>query len=170
MHVQRVIKTDKMPIDLTKIPEGTWIDRKNDTVIIGAFFRYKLGQNIFSWCIALAVLVPALYIVIPQIQTGETGLLLGGWTICFCTFALSFMTLRIIMSAFGHVEFKLEEGYGTIFYGVRRIGRTYKFTYAETKSIEAHEGVSSHGVITQFGITIKAEKTIMIAGYLQEKR
>jgi hypothetical protein len=159
-----------MTIDLDELPEGTWVNRKNDTVIIGAFLNDKLRENIFSWGIATAITAAGLYASITQMAAGEINRFLGGGVIIFCVFAFSFMTLRLLMSALGHLEFKLEEDHGTIFHGIRKYGRTHHFVYAKTTAIQSHEGASDHGHITQYGITIKEEKTLMFGGYMNTEK
>ena len=159
-----------MPIDLKNIPEETWVRRKDDTVIIGALLKDKLINNLFMLFLVLAITSIPLIMMPSKIMQGEISIYLGSFVILFCVLGLSFMTIRTLMALLGHIEIQLCETHGTVFHGIRNIGRRHTFTYKKTTSITPYEAVLSGDKPTQFGIEIKAEKTIIFGGYLKEKK
>lgn len=159
-----------MPFNLDDIPKGTWLKRKNDTVIIGTSLRDNLSENLFVGLIVLTMTSLFLVVTISQIIQGETSIYFGGGIVLFCLYALSVFVSRALMSLFGQVEIRLDHTEGTVFYGIKRFGRTRTFTYEKTHTIESYTAMSSFDVPTQLGIKIKAEKTIILAGYLKQEK
>lgn len=159
-----------MPIDLNKIPEGTWVKRKNDTVIIKALLKDKLIENLLIGLIVFCMTIPTLILMIYQMIQGETSVYFGLLVISLCLLFLSYFIPRTLMSLFGRVEIQLDETQGTIFHGIRNWGRTQIFVYKKTTAIDIYTAVYSHNVPVQFGIKIEEEKTIIFGGYLKEKK
>lgn len=159
-----------MPLDLDNIPEGTWVRRKGDTVIIGASLKDKLGENLFIGLIALLMTSLFIYITSIKLTNDEISIYFGGFIIVFCLYLLFFMLYRALISLFGRVEIRLYETEGTIFQGIRNVGRTRTFIYEKTHAIDIYIAASSGSMPTQLGIKIEAEKTIIFAGYLKEKK
>jgi hypothetical protein len=159
-----------MSLDLDNIPEGIWVRRKNNTVIIGASLKDNLTENILLGLIVFALMSFVLIAMSYQIIRGETSIYFGGFIVIFCLFFLFFFTTKALMSLFGRVEIRLEETHGSIFHGIRNFGRTHTFIYKKTHTIDIYVASSSGDIPTQFGIKIKEDKTIIFGGYLKEKK
>lgn len=159
-----------MPLDLSDIPKGTWVRRKNDTVIIGASLKDNLTENLFLGLLGLSITSPILFLIPSQVIEGETSIYFGGFIILLCLFFFFFFITRALMSLLGRVEIQLDEAQGTVFHGIRNFGRTRTFIYKQTHVIETYVASSSFNVPNQFGIKIEEEKTIIFGGYLKEKK
>jgi len=151
-----------MPIDLDKIPDGAWVKRAGESVLIGAVLRDSI---LFSWIFAL--LWSFTMFVTP------IGLLLGEWMMVL--FGLPFLLVGIylwkqaLMSAFGHVEICLGYDEGTVFSGIKGLGRTRTFVYKETDVIKEYIFVRDNGV-PKYAIRIEGPSTIKFGGYMARNR
>ncbi|BDS10448.1 hypothetical protein [Aureispira anguillae] len=159
-----------MPLDLDNLPEGTWVKRKNDTVIIGASLKDKRTENFLLGLLVIIITAPILFTRPLEMIEGETSILFGSFLMLLCLIFLYHFTTRALMALFGRVEIRLEETEGTIFHGIRNFGRTRTFIYKKTHAIDSYVAVYSHGVPNQFGIQIKEEKAITFGGYLKEEK
>lgn len=114
-------------LDLDNIPEGIWIRREDETIILGSnraplslsnYFTIAIGLG-FSSLICLPILTPL------------------DWLKLVIGFIAFFIGISILITELGDVEFRLKIQEGSFFQGKGKLGYKYKLIYSEIDQFEA---------------------------------
>ncbi len=152
-----------MAIEIPKPPQGAWLKRKDNIIVLGAIL--KNGSVFFSF-FQNAVLSGVIFNLFYSIT--EYGYM-------FLAFMAPFVFMSIVLwkefflTLFGKVEIRLYEKEGIVFTGIYKIGFTQKFVYKNVKAIQEVITETEEGT-QNYSIKIEEEKIIKFAKDITDER
>lgn len=123
--------------DINQAPQGTWILKGPNQIIIGASTRSAIAFFLVPFMLVWSgASLGGIYG--SQIISGEFNLLLSLFGIPFILGSILFWGITM-MAIFGKVEITLGQYGGKIFTGIGKIGITKKFTWEEISTVKENK-------------------------------
>lgn len=157
-----------MEIDLNSNPEGTWVREEDGKIIIGSTLRHSgmLSNLFFTIC-----WTPTMFIFPYTLlcDTGE-GILVSIVTLVFFLPGL-WLWKHTLLSFLGSVKITLGQEEGTIYTGIKKLGRSKHFKYKDIHTIEQYVFVQENDV-PKYAIRLinHEDKSIRFGGYMEDHR
>jgi hypothetical protein len=167
-YADLVTEEETAPVDLTRPPRGTWVQRKAAGFKVGASTRSGAAFFLVPFmCIWSGGSLGGIYG--SQLWKGEFNLMMSLFGIPFLLGTILFGSFAA-MSACGKVEVRVDNERGEVFYGVGRVGlrrrfRWWKDVRISKRFVRGNEGGGSE----QVEIFDGEKKVSVLSGVKQER-
>jgi hypothetical protein len=145
-------------------PDGAWIRRTDNNLVIGATAKSILNAILFS---TSAVAFSIIALLGLRFIFEDKGVLTGILVLGLCVLA-GLLIFCALLAINGRVEIVLNHSQGMIFTGIGRLGITKKFLLDSITSVEIASYSTSDGVTTY--LELRGEKTIRMGSFLTGER
>lgn len=144
--------------DINSTPKNTWYKKESRNIIIGASTRSSIAFFLVPFMLVWSGgALGGIYGT--QIYNGKFDLVLSLFGIPFVLGSLLFWGITL-MAIWGKVELTLDNKGGEIFTGLRKIGKTKKFTWDEISSVKESTNTTKISSRQISNITLEGKKRI----------
>lgn len=143
--------------DIGSPPQGAWIKRGFEEIVIGANTRHWIALFLVPFALGWSgVAIKNMYW--DQIQSGRFDLVMSLFGIPFLLVSM-FMLWIALLFIFGKEEFTIDQKGGKLFTGVGRVGLTRRFAWEEITQVKESFGKNNQGVL---GFALEGKKRVSV--------